>query len=47
MRRGRQKYLEEAALREAQLLQELDRCRLLSGLSMPYIVMNINAWVVN
>lgn len=44
MRRDRQKYLEEAALREAQLLQELDRYSFFGGLSIPCTVMNINAW---
>jgi transcriptional antiterminator Rof (Rho-off) len=35
MRRARQKYLEEAALREAELLQELDR---FNSLAMAYLV---------
>ena len=33
MRHNRQKYLEEAAVRDAELLQELDRCYILISLS--------------
>ena len=33
MRHNRQKYLEEAAVRDAELLQEIDRCYILISLS--------------
>lgn len=44
MRSARQKYLEEAALREAELLQDLDRFNSISGLSF-ILECNLFVWI--